>query len=70
MPTTANDSEGGLKTSQLENSGLFEHVISACVFLRFVCPAILTPSLFGLAESFTEDTRAVRAFTLVSLPFN
>lgn len=64
MPTSG--SGDGLKSSQTENGALFEHVISACVFLRFVCPAILSPSLFGLAESFTEDTRAVRAFTLVS----
>ncbi|VDN10389.1 unnamed protein product [Dibothriocephalus latus] len=45
---------------------LFEHVISACVFLRFVCPAILSPSLFGLTDRFPEDTRVVRAFTLVA----
>ncbi|VDM27671.1 unnamed protein product [Hydatigera taeniaeformis] len=64
MPTSGNGDE--LKSSQTENGALFEHVISACVFLRFVCPAILSPSLFGLAESFTEDTRAVRAFTLVA----
>ncbi|CDS39357.1 ras gtpase activating protein [Echinococcus multilocularis] len=64
MPTSG--SCDGLKSSQTENGVLFEHVISACVFLRFVCPAILSPSLFGLAESFTEDTRAVRAFTLVA----
>ncbi|KAL5108041.1 Ras GTPase-activating protein gap-2 [Taenia crassiceps] len=64
MPTSG--SGDGLKSSQTENGALFEHVISACVFLRFVCPAILSPSLFGLAENFTEDTRAVRAFTLVA----
>ncbi|VDL89740.1 unnamed protein product [Schistocephalus solidus] len=45
---------------------LFEHVISACVFLRFVCPAILSPSLFGLTDRFPEDTKVVRAFTLVA----
>ncbi|VDD74659.1 unnamed protein product [Mesocestoides corti] len=46
--------------------GLFEHVVSACVFLRFICPAILSPSLFGLADGLTEDPRAVRTFTLVA----
>eukprot|EP00108_Taenia_solium_P006853 TsM_001043600 transcript=TsM_001043600 gene=TsM_001043600 len=64
MPTSG--SGDGLKSSQTENGVLFEHVISACVFLRFVCPAILSPSLFGLADSFTDDTRAV-AKTILNL---
>ena len=32
------------KTEQLEN------VVSSCIFLRFFCPAILSPSLFNLTQ--------------------
>ncbi|KAM3177776.1 hypothetical protein ACTXT7_003888 [Hymenolepis weldensis] len=55
MPTSTSD---GFKSPRNEYGGLFEHVISACVFLRFVCPAILSPSLFALADNFADNTRA------------
>ncbi|CAL8077342.1 unnamed protein product [Calicophoron daubneyi] len=47
-------------------ASLSEHVISACLFLRYICPAILSPSLFGLASEFPSEPRVLRAFTLVA----
>ncbi|CAH8666197.1 unnamed protein product [Heterobilharzia americana] len=45
---------------------LCEHVISACLFLRYICPAILSPSLFNLTQEFPSEPRVLRAFTLVA----
>ncbi|THD20715.1 Disabled 2-interacting protein [Fasciola hepatica] len=54
------------KPSDLQQATLSEHVISACVFLRYLCPAILSPSLFGLTTEFPSEPRVLRAFTLVA----
>ncbi|TGZ58006.1 hypothetical protein CRM22_009778 [Opisthorchis felineus] len=50
----------------LPSATMSEHVISACLFLRYICPAILSPSLFGLISEFPSDQRVLRAFTLVA----
>jgi RAS protein activator-like 2 len=42
-----------------------DNLISSCIFLRYICPAILAPSLFGLTEEF-PDARANRNLTLVA----
>ncbi|VDL98970.1 unnamed protein product [Schistocephalus solidus] len=43
-----------------------DKLVSACIFLRFICPAILTPSLFGLASTFPGEFNCQRNLTLVA----
>ncbi|OON13369.1 hypothetical protein X801_10858, partial [Opisthorchis viverrini] len=57
---------GSVSDGSLPSATMSEHVISACLFLRYICPAILSPSLFGLISEFPSDQRVLRAFTLVA----
>ncbi|KAA3682496.1 uncharacterized protein DEA37_0010111 [Paragonimus westermani] len=41
-------------------------VISSCLFLRFICPAIHGPVLFGLTNSVPENSRVSRNLTLLA----
>ncbi|CAL4151118.1 unnamed protein product, partial [Meganyctiphanes norvegica] len=52
-------------TYQKEKLELTDNLISACVFLRFICPAILSPSLFNIIQEYPEE-RAARYLTLVA----
>ncbi|KAK4469444.1 hypothetical protein MN116_006996 [Schistosoma mekongi] len=43
-----------------------DNLISSCIFLRLICPALLSPSLFGLISAFPTEPACQRNLTLLA----
>ncbi|KAI9357960.1 hypothetical protein DFJ73DRAFT_758094 [Zopfochytrium polystomum] len=57
-------SQDAVAVSQLQDEGRYA-VISGFIFLRFFCPAILSPNLFGILSDFPSPSTA-RNLTLIA----
>jgi len=48
-----------------DSDAIGRQLISSCIFLRFICAAILSPSLFGLVQTLPQQ-RVLRSLTLIA----
>ncbi|TPP62827.1 putative Ras GTPase-activating protein [Fasciola gigantica] len=50
----------------LRGAEFCDNLISGCIFLRLICPALLSPSLFGLVSAFPSEPWCQRNLTLLA----
>jgi hypothetical protein len=54
-----------MRSHHVISQSMCDQLVSSCVFLRFFCPAILSPSLFNITQEFPNE-RGARNLTLIA----
>ncbi|VUZ39302.1 unnamed protein product [Hymenolepis diminuta] len=68
FPSDLKESLSSIRRTVRQRHGqeVADQLISGCLFLRYICPAIHGPTLFGLTNAVPDDPRVSRNLTLLA----
>ncbi|KAM3176471.1 hypothetical protein ACTXT7_006460 [Hymenolepis weldensis] len=68
FPSDLRESLSSIRRTVRQRHGqeVADQLISGCLFLRYICPAIHGPTLFGLTNAVPDDPRVSRNLTLLA----